>query len=287
MDSQAGTFDVLLPELQAVASRLWTPTTWQHPGQLAWSSIFADPSSLVSVWDDAAFGWLEAPDWLEVAVDPACPKLIDDVLAWALVRASTPLRAGIAEADTSLVHGFVRHGFAVVDGMFFTQMTLDLAQLVDVPTVAGYSFRSVNPAESGARAACHRAAWSDEATSSVSTERSLRLMDTPPYRPEQDWVAVDGSDDLVASCIVWLDTGTAPVEPVGCAPAHRGRGLAGAVTLAALSAAGEYGADAGLVRLRGGDDYPVPAELYRSIGVRPTARALTLVGPERPGPEGS
>jgi predicted GNAT family acetyltransferase len=91
-------------------------------------------------------------------------------------------------------------------------------------------------------------------------------------------VAVDGEGEMVASACLWLDpaTGVALIEPVGCAPEHRGRGLAGAVSLAALHAARDLGATTGLVCPRGDDDYPVPGRVYRRIGFRPGPRTLTL-----------
>ena len=99
-------------------------------------------------------------------------------------------------------------------------------------------------------------------------------MATPPYRPELDWVAVTPDDEMVASCCVWLDdaSGVALVEPVGCSREHRRRGLASAVSLAALHAAREAGGTTGLVRPRGDDDYPEPGRVYRDIGFRPGPR---------------
>jgi GNAT superfamily N-acetyltransferase len=82
---------------------------------------------------------------------------------------------------------------------------------------------------------------------------------------------------MVASVIVWLDpaTGVGLVEPVGCVPAHRGRGLAGAVTLAALHRLRTLGGAMAQVTPRGDEGYPGPQRLYRSLGFRPTARTVT------------
>ena len=82
---------------------------------------------------------------------------------------------------------------------------------------------------------------------------------------------------MVASVIVWLDdaTGVALVEPVGCEPGHRRRGLAGAVTLAALHRSRELGAHTAQVSPRGDDDYPGPRRLYQALGFRPVARTVT------------
>jgi len=100
----------------------------------------------------------------------------------------------------------------------------------------------------------------------------------PYYRHDLDWVAVDAAGEMVTSVCLWLDpaTGVALVEPVGCAPEHRGRGLAGAVSLAALRAAYDIGATTGLVCPRGDDDYPVPGRVYRAIGFEPGPRTVTL-----------
>ena len=78
---------------------------------------------------------------------------------------------------------------------------------------------------------------------------------------------------MVASALVWLDDadGVGLVEPVGCVPEHRGRGLAGAVTLAALhQLARRSAARVAQVSPRGDDGYPGPQRLYRSLGFRPT-----------------
>jgi len=282
-----GTYADLLPRLQAVATRLWRPTTWQHAGQLAWSSAFADVPTPAAAWDGGAFGWLEAPDWLELAVDPAQPQLVDDVVDWALSRATGPLRTIVTEADTALVHGLVRHGFAIQDDPFFSQLTLDLDGLPSMSAPSGYDVRPVRADELDARAACHRAAWSDTTPSAMTAERYRRVTEAPSYRRDLDVVVEAADGTLVASALVWVAGEAALVEPVGCAPAHRGHGLAGAATLAALTSAKEYGARVGLVRPRGDEAYRVPARLYRALGFRPVTRSLTLVGPTRNDPEGS
>jgi predicted N-acetyltransferase YhbS len=108
-----------------------------------------------------------------------------------------------------------------------------------------------------------------------------RLMTAPLYRPGLDWVATTGDGAMVASACLWLDvdTGVVLLEPIGCHPDHRGRGLAGAVSLAALHAACRMGATTGLVCPRGDDGYPVPARMFRAIGFRPGPRTVTLMRP--------
>ena len=189
-----------------------------------------------------AWAWAESDEWMELCVDPAALDAGDAAIGWFLERAGEGVvRTMALDTEEHLIALLDRAGFAVEeDAPWFTHHFLDLAAVpeLDVP---GYTLRHVEPGEAAARAACHRDAWS--ATSKVSTGAYERLMRTPPYRHDLDWVAVDGDGRMVASVCVWLDadTGVALVEPVGCVPEHRGRGLAGAVSAAALRAAREAG----------------------------------------------
>lgn len=285
-----------LPAMQALASRLWSTGSRHHPGQLAWSAAYALPEELdhgpVLLGGDpgepVAWGWAESDDWLELCVDPARADIATTVIEWFLDRAPAgQVSTMVLESEHHLLGPLQAAGFAVADLPWFTHHTLDLATLRPVPEVEGYAFRHVTPDEHAQRAAVHRAAWS--ATSKVSTGAYERLAATPPYRHDLDWVAVrtDGDGDgagagergeMVASVLVWLDpaTGVALVEPVGCVEEHGGRGLAGAVSLAALTAARDAGATTGLVCPRGDDGYPVPQRIYQRIGFEPGPRTLTL-----------
>lgn len=288
-----------LPAMQALASRLWSTESRHHPGQLAWSAAYALPEELDhgpvllvggpggDPGEPVAWGWAESDDWLELCVDPAHPHAADvarTVVEWFLDRAPAgQVSTMVLETEGHLLAALEAAGFTVADQPWFIHHTLDLATLRPVPEVGGYAFRHITPDEHAERAAVHRAAWS--ATSKVSTGAYDRLAATPPYRHDLDWVAVrtegDGPGEpgeMVASVLVWLDpaTGVALVEPVGCVEEHGGRGLAGAVSLAALTAARDAGATTGLVCPRGDDGYPVPQRIYRRIGFEPGPRTLTL-----------
>lgn len=274
------TVDSALPEMHAVAGRL-TPTCWQHPGQVTWSARYALPEDLdhgpVHVVRrhglPVGWAWVESPEWMEWCVDPAHPDVADEAVSWFLATtAAGTVRTSTLDTETHLVAALEGAGFVREPGPWFSQHTLDLAGLRPVPDVPGYAFRAVEPGEAAARAACHRASWS--ATSKVTTAAYERLMATPPYRSATDWVAVTPDGEMVASCCVWLDlsSGVALVEPVGCHPDHRRRGLAGAVSLAALHAARELGGTTGLVRPRGDEEYPAPRRVYRGIGFVPGSR---------------
>jgi predicted N-acetyltransferase YhbS len=283
------TIDDALVPMQALASRLWSPQSRHHPGQLAWSARYAEPQLLdhgpVAVVHghdglDAvdAWAWLESADWLELCVDPRRPELVGELLAWASERAGAPLTTSVLETEQHLVDGLAAAGYVETDTPWFTHHTLDLGRLATPSVPAGYRLHAVRPGEAEARAAVHRAAWS--ATSRVTTAAYERLMATAPYRPDLDLVVEHEDDGWVASCLAWLDptTGVALLEPVGCVTGHRRRGLAGAVSLAALAAARDAGATLGLVCPRGDDDYPAPGLVYRGLGFRPGPRTRTFAG---------
>ncbi len=272
--------DTGLPQMHEVAARL-TPGSWQHPGQVTWSARYALPEDLdhgpVHVFrrDGVPVGWawLESPEWMEWCVDPAYPGVAEEAVAWFLDTADAPtVRTSNLDTEPHLAAALEAARFVEEPDLWFVQHTLDLARLSPVPEVPGYAFRAVGPDEAEPRAACHRASWS--ATSKVTAAAYERLMATPPYRASLDWVAVTGDGEMVASCCVWLDegSGVALVEPVGCDPAHRRRGLASAVSLAALNAARDAGGTTGLVRPRGDDGSPEPGRVYRGIGFLPGPR---------------
>jgi GNAT superfamily N-acetyltransferase len=275
-----------LPAMQDLASRCWSPDGFRHPGQLAWSVGYALPEDLdhgpVRLWYDgeevAAYAWLEEPTWAELCVLPTHGHLVSELAAWLAETADGELATMIGDNETWLVDGLVAAGWSLTrEAPWMTQHSLDLAALPPVPEVDGYCFRATRPDEAADRAACHRGAWEG---SKVSEAAYRRLMTLPPYHPELDWV-VEHDGAMIASALVWWDerTGSALVEPVGTHPGHQGRGLAGAVSVAALTAARDLGASHGLVIPRGDDDYPVPGRVYRSIGFRPGPRTVRMTCP--------
>ena len=278
-----------LRAMQDMASRLWSPTSRFHPGQLAWSRYYrpVDPARLdegeaIAVWSDegetVGFGWAEAPDWLELQVAGDRLDVADELVDWFEEISDAETQSAFVMEHDVTEQALAAAGFVPQpDAPWFTHHLLALSDLPDVPRVEGYRYRHVEPHDVGHRAAVHAAAWSDFGPSKVDETAYRQLMAAWPYRHDLDWVAVDDRDAMVASVVVWFDeaTGVGLVEPVGCVPEHRGRGLAGAVTLAALHRLRDLGGRLAQVSPRGDDDYPGPQRLYRSLGFRPTARTLT------------
>ncbi|OFE16884.1 GCN5 family acetyltransferase [Humibacillus sp. DSM 29435] len=242
----------------------------------------AHQGEAVSLWSDdsrvVGFGWAEAPDWLELQVDPGYPEVADEVIEWFEEWSDAETQSALVMEGDVAEPALAAAGFAPeVDQPFFCHHLLDLTLLNISPSRSGYTFRHVELSEAAARSACHRAAWSQFGPSPVSAGAYAALMAAWPYRADLDWVAVDGDGAMVASCLVWFDPGTGVglVEPVGCVPDHRGRGLAAAVTVAALTHLRELGAGWAQVTSRGDEAYPAPQRLFRSLGFRPTARTVT------------
>ena len=278
-----------LVAMQGMASRLWSPRSRFHPGQLAWNrySRPVDPARVddgeaISIWEDGGetvgFGWAEAPDWLELQVDPAHPEVAEELLEWFEEVSDAEQQSALVMQGDVAEQALAAAGFAPEeDGPFFVHHVVDLADLPPVPVLEGYALRQVSVDEAAPRAAVHAAAWSDVGPSQVDAQAYAQVMAAWPYRADLDWVVTDAAGELVASALVWLDpaTGVGLVEPVGCVPEHRGRGLAAAVTLAALHHLRSIGGTLGQVTPRGDDGYPGPQRLYRSLGFRPTARTVT------------
>jgi predicted N-acetyltransferase YhbS len=275
--------------MQAMCSRAWSPSARFHPGQLAWNrySHAEEPDRVgadeaISLWrvgdEVVGFGWAESPDWLELQVDPAHPEVAGDVVDWFEDWSDAPRQSAVVMEGDGVEPVLRAAGFRPDrDGWHLTHHLLDLRELPQVPRVAGYRLRPVEQGEASPRAAVHRVAWAEFGPSRVSAAAYAQVMRAWPYRPDLDWVACDREGRMVASAVVWLDEsiGVALVEPVGCVPAHRGRGLAAAVTLAALHRSRELGAHTAQVSPRGDDDYPGPRRLYQSLGFRPVARTVT------------
>jgi GNAT superfamily N-acetyltransferase len=281
-----------LVAMQRMASRLWSPQSRFHPGQLAWDRYYrpVQPDVLgageaIALWEHGGrvvgFGWAESPDWLELQVDPAYPDVAGELVEWFEEWSDAPTQSALVMDGDPVADALSAAGFAPErDAWFFTHHVLDLSDLQlppERPRIDGYAFRPVDPGEAAQRAACHAAAWSDVSPSRVDERSYRQLMAAWPYRRDLDWVAVDADGAMVASALVWLDPATAVglVEPVGCVPRHRGRGLAGAVVLHALDALCRAGGRTAQVTPRGDDDYPGPRRLYRSLGFRPAGRTVT------------
>lgn len=276
-----------LRQMQALSSRIWSPASRWHVGDLVWGRFGVprdDAQQPTALWFDgdrpSAWAWLQLPDELNITVDPvAGTALVDDVLEWALGHSGPGLTCTVLESEQHLIRAVVAAGFREnPDAPYFRHHRRQLAGLPRPAVPAGFRLRHVRADEAAERAALHRAGWS-EFGSRVTTESYAEVMRTWPYHVAFDWVAETLDGDMVASALGWLDParGVGLLEPVGCAPAYRRRGLSRATNLAALHAFRDAGATTAVVCPRGDEGYPVPALLYQSIGFVPGLRTVSYV----------
>lgn len=292
-----------LRQMQALASRLWSPTSWWHPGGLAWSSAAA--VRLRVGWDGRVWGspdrpvawaWASGAGELVAQVDPEHRELAGEVIAWfeteSCCRAQPSFSVEVAAGDV-LEDALLGAGYSTSDAAPFG---LDMRRSPDgvgPPDVAeGYVVRSIEPDELPARVEVHRAAWrpadlpyaeaarwepDPEATSSLSVAKYLAVTETWPYRMDLDLVAVAPDGTFAACCIVWLDesTGAAEIEPVGTHPRHRGLHLAEALCSEATRRVGALGGTELTIHPRGDQAYPVPRKVYARCGFEPVHRTRT------------
>ncbi|MFC6886901.1 MULTISPECIES: GNAT family N-acetyltransferase [Actinomadura] len=281
-----------LRAMQELTGRLWSPDgcRW-HLGELVWHRLQhpgREPQWRISVWKHAgetvAWAWAQPPGRLDLHVDPAHARVMDEILRWFETVAPRSARVvTVLDTESPLVEALLGHGFRLQrNGPFFVHLRRSLAGDLPEPAVPdGYTLRPVRgEEEAGARAAVHRAAFSRPGEpSEVVTESYLRVMRAWPYRADLDWLVEAPDGTPVSFCLVWLDerNRAAVLEPVGTAPGHRRRGLASAAVLGALRAARALGADHARVAARGDDAYPSARATYQSLGFRPFTRNLSFV----------
>ncbi|MFI6299664.1 GNAT family N-acetyltransferase [Nonomuraea sp. NPDC050790] len=259
-----------LREMQALSAR----AGFWHPGELAWSRfehVGREPEWPTALWEHdgrtVAWAWAQLPGSLDLELDPEHRELAGEILGWFAALAPGERTVTVLDGGLSLT----RYGYREdVQAPFFVRLRRELADLPEPVLPDGYRMRPVGGAEDAPlRARVHRAAFSTpEHPSRVSAQSYLQVMGAWPYRSELDWLVETDGGEPAAFCLLWLEGEEAVLEPVGTDPAHRRRGLAGAVTLAALRAARGLGARSARVNARGDDAYPSARATYESIGFR-------------------
>lgn len=276
-----------------IASRLWGPHAFWHPGDMAWQFATERTPGIIRLWDDRAWGWVYQPDTLMLQVDPTAPELAAEVVAWFDdVRTGDAPRVEVGEADAPVVAALVAAGYAEVpDGPFSVDMRCAAAPTeVDLP--AGYALRSAADVPVATRVEAHRAAWlptalpyhpdhqptfAADATSAFDDVKLARTQTMYLYAAERDFVITTDDGDPAACCTLWFDpdTGAGEIEPLGVAPEHRRRGLARALCRAALDAVATAGGTEVVIFPRGDDAYPAPRAAYLAAGFTICGRSHT------------
>ena len=284
-DEASGDFR-LLQDLAVESWRLDPLSVELTVGELTWAArqhVGRESEWRRRLWFEGdqlvAWGWIQLPRDLGFQVHPHRPELVEEVFDWFEEEAEAGRReVRVRQGDVAAVEGLRRRGYVhdrTAPWIILNARGLDTVAAPRVPE--GYRLRTVAGREDvPARVAVHRAAF---APSKVTEESYANVMQTPPYRAELDCVAEAPDGSFAAYALGWIDEVNAvgELEPVGCHPEHRRRGLARAVSLFALEQLRDAGATRALVGCRGDEAYPAPKALYESIGFRPLSPWLPFV----------
>lgn len=263
-----------LLQMQQLASELWRrqgPLASIHIGDLPWrmyQHIDRLSRDRVELWlaDGVAVGW----GWLDVAdseldfeVHPDHLDLVAEITAWSGARS-----AWLLETHADRVREIERAGYARRDDHWYEHLIRALDDLPSPEVPAGYRLHSMEDGDIARRVEVHREAF---APSRVVVDSYRAVTQAFPYRAALDQVIEAPDGTYAAFALGWIDTGNrvGELEPVGTHPAHRRKGLAAAVSLAALHALRDAGAKTGLVYSNGGSE---ATRVYERIGFKNLAR---------------
>ncbi|MGN6302236.1 MAG: GNAT family N-acetyltransferase [Angustibacter sp.] len=295
----------------ACVSATWTPQQRLHVGNVAWSHSRGDGSPVPDVslnWGDPLQGFADVwhgtavddPAEVSLHVSPETPdgersRLVHELLD---TLGRPAVQVEVSRQDAALVQTLARAGFREQDGPWFAQLWRSLDDLSDLDRhrlAPGYRITAVDPTDPErlrARVEIHRRAWAptrikgllglevtgDEPGSSYSLDKQRAVMQTAPYRPELDLMAVDGDGVPAAYALGWLDPVSRSLlfEPVGTDPRHAQRGLARALCAELLRVARRAGATQAVVGPRGDSAYPLPRRLYEGLGMVEVAQFVVM-----------
>jgi GNAT superfamily N-acetyltransferase len=294
----AGFADVAL--VQDVARRAWPSV--RHPGGLGWAlarSALAERIMLL-FREDRPIGWAGA----DRSGATAAQIDIDDgrdahlLVEWCLAATDAErLEVSLGDHDVGLVAAFGRAGFEVCSDLDPIVGMFRAAHEPPSPPACppGYCIRATTPVEVTARVEAHRAAWlpsalpwhpehrpdqAPAATSSYDLVAHEQVTRTALYDLDLDLVVEAPDGSLVGCCIVWLDPrlGVAEIEPLGIHPAHRRKGLAGALCHEAVARVARRGGSEVFINTGPRPAYPAPAAAYARAGfaVRALGRRYRL-----------
>jgi ribosomal protein S18 acetylase RimI-like enzyme len=220
--------------------------------------------------------------WCDIVLRPAhvASSLSEEIVAWAVREcrrkghdAAGPLVLRVGRRVTS------PERLALLERMGFERMNFGyLALAVDAHAESqgrhlqtGFVCRPLHPEDIPARVATYNLAFPGEG---LSVEDYEFLRSCPGYDPALDLVVVDRSQAVVAFCTLWLDdvNGVGLLEPVGCHPEFRRRGLTQFVIAAGLHRLWARGTKQVIVRVHSENE--AARLLYQSCGFSPASTAF-------------
>lgn len=229
---------------------------------------------VVHVWTEAdrvaAFG-LIWPDW--DAFDFVCDPDLEPEVIEQIVSELTEITNQTGRVETEVYPGDGRLG-RIVSNLGFTKTeepyTITSQNLVDrrPVVVPGYTVRGARLDESARIRDAHVSAF----LSSWTADQYRTYMETPPYDPDREIVAVADNGEVAAFAVVWLDeqNSVGYFEPVGTHSDHQRRGVGSAVLAAGMNLMFDRGMRCAVVMHDTNSDRN--AAFYRSCGFRQIGR---------------
>lgn len=279
--------------MQALVRESWRrekPYVPQHVGDLDWwmyQHEGLDGPGRTRLWfegdDLVGWAWLEPPAGLDFLIHPdhRSGALLAEMLDWLeeRARAAASTRTAVSELsvyalehDTATVAALERRGYRATEQCDVHTSRSLAGDLPEVVLPDGFAVRHVRGEDDLARrVAVHRAAF---APSKVTEESYRNVMRSGTYRPDLDMVVVAPDGAFASYCLCWYDAanGVGEFEPVGTHPDYQRRGLARAVSAAALHHLRELGADTAIVYY----SWEGAGLLYESLGFREITRLRKL-----------
>jgi GNAT superfamily N-acetyltransferase len=264
------TDDRILGDIHRLICDVWSisgPCAEMHVGDLYWAlfrSARIDRRASTRLWRDAAGAPVAAAvypgaTWCDVVIRPgsAADGVAEELIDWAEAECERKNRGQPGPVILRIGRRIHSPGQRqLLERRGFTPMTYGYPALVcdlpgrarPEPLPAGFSCLELPDAAVGSRAAAFNAAFPGE---SMTADDYRCLMSSPGYDRALDLVVVDASRAVASFCTLWHDAANRVglVEPVGCDPRFRRRGLSRFVMLEGLRRLHERGATKAVVRV--------------------------------------
>jgi len=242
------------------------------PCDLDWWLCQDGPESLelTRLWENAqgelvAWAW-PVGDQGDLLIRPASRHLYAEILDWWEKRDGAHVRAWAFQGDQDVEALLARRGYTPTERVLHIRAA-DATQDQTEPSLAeGYTLRHVaGPDDLLRYAAAHGAIFGHN---HHTVDLHQRITTAPSYRPELDLVVEAPDGSFAAFALFWLDSasGLSLVEPVGCHPDHRRKGLTSSILREGLRRLASLGGRKAVVTAWHHE--VAPGQLYESVGFR-------------------
>lgn len=275
-----------LDQMMSIASRQIAqngPTSGLHPGDVAHRIGNGlrnyDTDEVVPVWVSGgavvAFGliWRQW-DACDLGVDPT----LDDSDCHTIAGELAAMTERDGRVETESYSGDPRMAQIVTDLGFVKDSEPYVITSQDLSghrtnAVSGYTIRGAEIDDADGVTAAHVSALA----SSWTTEQYRSYMQTPPYDPSREVIAVSDSGEVAGFAVVWIDSTNhvGYFEPVGTHAGHQRHGVGSAVIAAGMDLMFDQGMTRATVMHEA--DALTAAAFYKSCGFTPIGRVVRWV----------